>query len=104
MAVGAGYDAASGATSTRFMASGEQPFAPGELARLEMPVLDVPGADPEHPRSEAEAYTRAPHATLVETADWAVALAAWVAGCAVTAEGRVDRPAARRRAARPAKR
>ena len=79
-AVVAGYDAASVATSTRFMASGEQPFAPGELARLEMPVLVVPGADPEHPRSVAEAYTRAPHATLVETPDWAGAIVAWLAG------------------------
>ena len=77
-AVVAGYDAGSVATTTRFMASGEQPFARGELARLAMPVLVVPGTDPEHPRSAAEAYGQAPHATSVETADWAGAIAAWV--------------------------
>lgn len=76
----AGNDPGSVATSTRFMASGVQPFAPGELARLEMPVLVVPGTDPEHPRGAAEAYAQAPRVTLVETADWAGAIAAWVAG------------------------
>jgi 3-oxoadipate enol-lactonase len=78
-AVVAAYDPGSVAASTRFMASGVQPFVPGDLARLEMPVLVVPGTDPEHPRSAAEAYARAPRATVVETADWAAAIAAWVA-------------------------
>ena len=77
----AGYDVESVAASTRFMASGVQPFAPGELARLAMPVLVVPGTDAEHPRAVAEVYVRhAPRATLVETADWAGAIAAWLDG------------------------
>lgn len=80
-AVVAAYDPGSVATSTRFMASGVQPFAAGDLARLAMPVLVVPGADPEHPRAVAEVYAaRAPNATLVESADWAGAIAGWLAG------------------------
>lgn len=79
-AVVAGYDVGSVATSTRFMASGVQPFAPAELAGLAMPVLVVPGTDPQHPRSAAEAYRRAPRVTLVETGDWAGAIAVWLAG------------------------
>lgn len=75
----AAYDPASVATSTRFMATGVQPFAPADLARLAMPALVVPGTDPEHPRAVAEVYARhAPHATLVETTDWAGAIAAWL--------------------------
>ena len=76
--VAATYDPGSVATSTRFMASGVQPFTPAELARVAMPVLVVPGTDPEHPRAAAETYARhVPHATLVETTDWAAAIARW---------------------------
>ncbi|MBV8755900.1 MAG: alpha/beta fold hydrolase [Deltaproteobacteria bacterium] len=76
----AGYDPASAATSTRFMASGVQPFGPGELARLEMPVIVVPGRDAEHPRAVADVYRAAPHATIVDADDWAAAIRVWLDG------------------------
>jgi len=58
-AIVAGYDAASVAASTRFMASGAQPFARGEaLAAIAAPTLLVPGTDPTHPAEVAEVYRR----------------------------------------------
>jgi len=79
-AVVATYDPASVATLTRFMASGAQPLATaGELAAIQVPVLCVPGVDPTHPREVAELYRRhLPRVTVVDTADFAPAIAAFV--------------------------
>jgi pimeloyl-ACP methyl ester carboxylesterase len=53
----AGYDPASVATSTRFMATCPQPFARGaDLAAITAPVLLVPGTDPTHPPEVAAVY------------------------------------------------
>jgi hypothetical protein len=58
-AVAAGFDPASVATSTRFMASGAQPFTSArDLASIRVPVLLVPGTDPTHPASVADVYRR----------------------------------------------
>lgn len=58
-ALAATYDAASVAASTRFMASGAQPFATAaDLAAITAPALVLPGTDPEHPLSVAELYRR----------------------------------------------
>jgi len=51
------YDPQSVATTTRFYASGAQPFASGrELAAIAAPTLLVPGIDATHPREIAEVY------------------------------------------------
>jgi 3-oxoadipate enol-lactonase len=75
------YDPASVATSTRFMASGLQPFAASELSAIAAPVLLVPGTDATHPPEVADAIarelrdcTRQPAAP----ADYAAAIAAFV--------------------------
>ncbi|MGO8997392.1 MAG: alpha/beta fold hydrolase [Polyangiaceae bacterium] len=53
------FDPASIAASTRFMASGAQPFARGEeLAAIGVPVLVVPGVDAQHPAELAEVFRR----------------------------------------------
>src|SRR6185503_4135268 len=53
------YDPASVATSTRFMASGAQPFGTAaELAAIAAPALVVPGVDPYHPVPVAELHGR----------------------------------------------
>jgi len=63
-----GFDPASIATTTRFLASGEGPFERlAELASLTMPTLVVPGTDPEHPAEVAERYAKViPRAVLAE--------------------------------------
>lgn len=54
------FDPASVEATTRFLASGAQPFTDDdELATLGMPTLVVPGIDAEHPIEVAEAYARA---------------------------------------------
>ncbi len=54
-----GFDPASVAALTRFMASGAQPFDRGDaLEALAMPALLVPGADPTHPPEVADVYRR----------------------------------------------
>ncbi len=73
------YDPASVAATTRFMASGAQPFArAAELAAITAPVLLVPGIDPQHPREVADVY-RASLARCttreVPPADFATAIA-----------------------------
>ncbi len=76
------YDAASVASTTRFLASGAQPFATaGELAAIAAPTLIVPGADPTHPPEVAELYRRIPHATVraVEYTGFADAIAEFIA-------------------------
>jgi 3-oxoadipate enol-lactonase len=51
------FDAASVATTTRLLASGNQPFGSiGELAELDVPALIIPGTDAEHPVAVAELY------------------------------------------------
>jgi 3-oxoadipate enol-lactonase len=52
-----GFDAPSVAATTRFLASGEQPFgAARELASIEPPALLVPGSDAEHPAEVCALY------------------------------------------------
>jgi pimeloyl-ACP methyl ester carboxylesterase len=81
-AMAAGFDPASVTATTRFLASGAQPFARlAELAALSMPALVVPGTDPEHPAEFAARLAGAiPRARLlaadVAVADLARALAA----------------------------
>jgi len=76
------YDPASVAASTRFMASGEQPFDSAfELASISAPTLLVPGIDPYHPVEVAELYRHhLTGATLQtsETADFASAIGDFV--------------------------
>jgi pimeloyl-ACP methyl ester carboxylesterase len=58
-AVIAGYDPRSVATTTGFLASGEQPFASAaDLARVDVPTLLVPGTDPYHPPEVSNLYAR----------------------------------------------
>ena len=75
----AGFDPASVATSTRFMASGAQPFADGaELAAITAPTLLVPGTDPTHPAEVADVFRRhLPRCTVHATgpAGYAAAIA-----------------------------
>ena len=74
------YDPASVAAMTHFMASGAQPFASAEeLASIEVPTLLVPGIDPTHPREVADVYRRIPDVQIVETADFASAIAGFLA-------------------------
>ena len=55
--IAAHYDPASVAASTKFMASGAQPFGTAsDLAAITAPTLVVPGADPYHPAEFAELY------------------------------------------------
>ncbi len=61
-----GFDPESVAATTRFLATGAQPFdSIDALAAIEAPVLLVPGADPEHPREVAELY-----AAHLANAEW----------------------------------
>src|SRR6185503_12394779 len=54
-----GFDAASVATTTRFLASNAQPIdTVSELASIDAPVMIVPGIDPEHPAEVADLYAR----------------------------------------------
>ncbi|MBC8070226.1 MAG: hypothetical protein IAG13_17980, partial [Deltaproteobacteria bacterium] len=81
-ALSATYDPGSVAASTRFMASGAQPFADGaELAAITAPVLLVPGTDPTHPFEVAEVYRRhLPRCAVrsVGPADYAAEIAAMI--------------------------
>ena len=71
------YDPASVAALTRFMASGAQPFAPGELAAIAAPVTVVPGIDPQHPAEVAAIYARhLARCMVVATDDFAALLLA----------------------------
>jgi 3-oxoadipate enol-lactonase len=52
-----GFDAPSVAATTRFLASGSEPFdVVTELASIAVPTLLVPGNDPEHPPEVAALY------------------------------------------------
>jgi haloacetate dehalogenase len=78
----AAYDPASVAASTRFMASGAQPFrTAAELAAISVPALLVPGSDPTHPPEISEIYQRhLPRCTVraVAAADFASAITDFV--------------------------
>jgi pimeloyl-ACP methyl ester carboxylesterase len=55
----AGFDPDSVAATTRFLASGEQPFARGEeLAAIDGPALLVPGLDAYHPPEVTDVFRR----------------------------------------------
>lgn len=73
------YDPASVAATTRFMASGAQPFdTAAELAAIAVPALVVPGVDPYHPAALAELYARhLPHCSI-DHREFAIALADFV--------------------------
>src|SRR5690606_3771556 len=54
-----GFDAASVAATTRFLASNQQPMASvRELASINVPVMVLPGVDPQHPAEVASLYAR----------------------------------------------
>jgi 3-oxoadipate enol-lactonase len=54
-----GFDAASVAATTRFLASNAQPIETvGELANIDVPAMVVPGSDEEHPAEVADLYAR----------------------------------------------
>jgi pimeloyl-ACP methyl ester carboxylesterase len=78
-----GYDAASVAATTAFMASGAQPFARAEeLAEIGCPTLVVPGVDPTHPREIADVFAKGiAGAEVVETVDYAGAISGFVVQC-----------------------
>lgn len=73
------YDPASVATSTRFMASGAQPFErAGDLAAIAAPALLAPGLDPTHPPEVADVFRRhLPRVTVrdVDPTGYAAAIA-----------------------------
>jgi len=62
------FDPASVAATTRFLATGAQPLSTaGELEAITVPVMVLPGIDPQHPREVAELYTRnLAHSVVVE--------------------------------------
>lgn len=54
-----GFDPASVASTTQFLASNTQPITTAsELAAIDVPVAIVPGVDAEHPRDVADLYAR----------------------------------------------
>lgn len=62
------FDAGSVVATTRFLASGQQPMTSvRELASIDVPVLLLPGIDPEHPAEVAALYAQhLQHAVVVE--------------------------------------
>jgi len=76
------FDPASVAATTRFLASGAQPFATAaELAAISAPTLVVPGIDPFHPAEVADVYRRhVPRCTVraADPADFAAAIADFI--------------------------
>jgi pimeloyl-ACP methyl ester carboxylesterase len=85
LTMAAGFDPASVAATTRFLASGAQPFADlADLAAIAAPTLVVPGTDPEHPAEVAGQYARTfPCAALVDPgADLLAPLAGLLRGVA----------------------
>ncbi len=66
----AAYDPASVAATTRFMASGAQPFVTAAaLASISAPTLLVPGGDPTHPVEIADLYRRHLTGASLQTRD-----------------------------------
>jgi pimeloyl-ACP methyl ester carboxylesterase len=84
-----GLDAASVVATSRFIASGAQPFiADADLTRLASPTLLVRGDDPMHPPEVSDLYaTNIPDCTTVpaSTADVAEVIGAFVDRCVGTA-------------------
>lgn len=76
----ASYDPASVAASTRFMASGEQPFTRAELATIAVPTLLVPGVDPTHPPEVAAVFREVVPACRVIEGELGTAIARFLAG------------------------
>jgi len=65
-----GFDPASLAATTRFLASGAQPFERlEELAVIEAPTLVIRGSDPEHPADLADEYARHLPRCVIEGAE-----------------------------------
>jgi pimeloyl-ACP methyl ester carboxylesterase len=64
------FDPASVAATTRFLASGSQPFAQlAELAQLSVPTLIIAGRDPEHPAEVADLYAATLPSSVLAPAD-----------------------------------
>src|SRR5690606_10601038 len=63
-----GFDAASVAATTRFLASNQQPMESArELESINVPVMVLPGIDPQHPAEVASLYAaHLRHPTIVE--------------------------------------
>ena len=84
-----GFDAASVVATSRFIASGSQPFiADADLTRLSAPTLLVRGDDPMHPSEVSDLYAaNIPDCTTVPatTADVAEIIGAFVDRCLSTA-------------------
>jgi hypothetical protein len=76
------FDPASVAATTRFLASGAEPFDRlAELAAIAVPALVVPGVDLEHPAEVAVLYARTmPHARIATEPDLAGAIAGFLLG------------------------
>lgn len=76
------YDPASVAATTRFLASGAQPFSTAaDLEAISVPTLLVPGTDPEHPAEVSDLYRRHLRrctVRAVEPADYASAIADFI--------------------------
>lgn len=68
----AGYDPASVAATTAFMASGSQPFERADdVARIDCPTLVVPGVDATHPPEVTAVYAKhIPRCSVVEMTDY----------------------------------
>lgn len=66
-----GFDPASVAATTRFLASSSQPFDSAfDLSAIDAPVLLIPGADPQHPPEIAALYARhLRHVTVIDTSN-----------------------------------
>jgi pimeloyl-ACP methyl ester carboxylesterase len=66
-----GFDAGSVAATTRFLARNEQPLGSvRELESIDVPVLVLPGVDPQHPAEIAALYTQhLRHPSVVEQTD-----------------------------------
>jgi hypothetical protein len=79
------FDPASVVATSRFLASGAQPFdSAADLTRLEPPVLLVRGDDPVHPAEVSDLYAaNIPDCTTLEasTTDIASAIGAFTARC-----------------------
>ena len=57
--IASGFDAASVSATSRFIASGVQPFESAhDLEAIRVPTLLIPGDDPVHPRAVSDLYAR----------------------------------------------
>jgi hypothetical protein len=78
-AMARGFHPGSVAATTRFLASGAEPFAQiSDLGQLSMPTLVVPGVDPEHPEDVAARYAAAIPGAVLGDRDGAASPAAVV--------------------------